>query len=163
MKKMAVLLVSLLVVACNTAKQKDSATPAQADTKTTAPVSAGRVEPAQTAGADLSGLQQSIYFDFAKADISAEYKDLIVKQAEAAKGGKNAVVTLEGNCDERGSSEYNLALGQRRADAVRKLMVAAGADGRQLKAASLGKEKPRLSCHEEKCWKENRRVDFVAG
>ena len=162
MKKMAVILMSLMIVACNTTTppKKDTAAGSQGGT-TDSSASQGAADQGRVSGGKLPNLQSSVYFEFAQADISAEAKGVILSQAEAAKGNKKALVTLEGNCDERGSSEYNLALGQRRADAVKKLMVAAGADGGQLKATSEGKEKPKLMCHEEKCWKENRRVDFV--
>ncbi len=68
---------------------------------------------------------------------------------------------MEGNADERGSAEYNLALGDRRANAVRKNLELLGIPTAQIKTLSFGEEKPRLLCHEEKCWQENRRDDFV--
>ena len=114
--------------------------------------------------AEIQELQkQSIYFDFDKADIKPEYKDVIVKQAEFIKAHKNDVVTVEGNCDERGSTEYNVALGDRRANAARNSLELLGVPETQIKTVSLGEEKPRLTCHEENCWKENRRDDFVHG
>ena len=72
----------------------------------------------------------------------------------------NRKVRLEGNCDERGSNEYNLGLGQRRADGVKKMLELGGANDRQIETVSYSEEKPRLACHEESCWKENRRTDF---
>ncbi|MGA7750107.1 MAG: peptidoglycan-associated lipoprotein Pal, partial [Gallionella sp.] len=105
--------------------------------------------------------QQSIYFDFDKSAIKSEYKDVLVKQAEFVKAHKNDIVTVQGNCDERGSAEYNLALGDRRANSARKSLELLGVPASQIKAISFGLEKPRLTCHEEKCWKENRRDDFV--
>lgn len=161
MKKIAVVLISLLVVACNTPPKKETPPTPQTDTNKTAPASTAGADQGQVAGNDLAN--QSVYFDFAKATISPEYKAVILKQAEAIKGNKKEVVTLEGNCDERGSSEYNLGLGQRRADAVKKLLVAEGVNAKQVKTTSLGEKKPKLTCHEENCWKKNRRVDFVQG
>lgn len=158
MKKIAVVLVSLMIVACNTPPKKEAPSTPQADTNKTTPVS--------TAGAehnDLTNQNHSVYFDFAKATITPEYKAIIQMHAESIKGHKNGTVTLDGNCDERGSAEYNLGLGQRRADAVKKLLVAAGVQASQIKTTSSGKEKPKLTCHEESCWKGNRRVDFVQG
>jgi peptidoglycan-associated lipoprotein len=70
-------------------------------------------------------------------------------------------VVLQGNCDERGSREYNLALGQRRADAVKQRMVLLGVPQTRIETVSFGKEKPRATCHDESCWSQNRRVDFV--
>jgi peptidoglycan-associated lipoprotein len=103
---------------------------------------------------------QSIYFDFDRSKIKPQYEGVVNKQSEFVKSHSNDIVTLEGNCDERGSSEYNLALGQRRADAVLKDMVLLGVKASQIKTVSFGEEKPRLTCHAERCWKENRRVDF---
>jgi peptidoglycan-associated lipoprotein len=105
--------------------------------------------------------KQSVYFDFGEIVIKPEYRELIQKQAEFMKTHANAVVTLEGNTDERGSSEYNLALGDRRANAVRKALEVMGVPDSQIRTVSLGEERPKLTCHEEQCWKENRRTDFV--
>ena len=70
-------------------------------------------------------------------------------------------ITVQGNCDERGSSEYNVALGQRRADEVKEHLVMLGVPAARIETVSFGKEKPRELCHQEKCWAENRRADFV--
>jgi len=159
MKKIAFFLVALTVAACASTSKTNTpqATPENPKNPAaaTAPASG---EPAANATAD-----QSIYFDFDKSIVKPEFRKVILKQAEYLKNHRDDIVTLEGNCDERGSSEYNLGLGQRRADSVKKSLVAAGVRSRQLKTTSFGKEKPRLTCHEEKCWKENRRVDFVPG
>jgi peptidoglycan-associated lipoprotein len=166
MKRIAVVLATLMVVACNTAPKNDAP---QASQKAPDPVPTA--EPVPTAGTDsnksnsgdLANKMQSVYFDFGKATINPENRAIIQKQAESLKGHKENIVTLEGNCDERGSAEYNLGLGQRRADVVKKIMVTSGVSASQLKTTSQGKEKPKLSCHDESCWKENRRVDFVQG
>ena len=68
---------------------------------------------------------------------------------------------MQGNTDERGSREYNLALGQKRADSVRKMMSLMGAKPEQMESVSFGEEKPRAECHEESCWSQNRRTDIV--
>ncbi len=159
MKKVMVVLFSIMVVACNSNPGKDNSA-ASAQTN-------GKQADAQAAAAqggaaanDLAG--KSIYFDLNTAVVTSSFTPLVQKEAEYIKQHKQAV-TLEGNCDERGSDEYNLALGQRRADAVKKLLVAAGVHTHQVKTTSLGKEKPKATCHDESCWKENRRVDFVQG
>jgi peptidoglycan-associated lipoprotein len=103
--------------------------------------------------------KKSIYFDFDSFDIKLEYREIIQQQSDFLKS--NAVIaTLEGNADERGSSEYNLALGSKRAEAVKKSLGFFGVNKNQLNAVSFGEEKPKLTCHEESCWAENRRVDF---
>ena len=167
MKRLAVILASLLVVACASTQKTDTTQASQANEKSTASTPAtASVSEAEVAASKLNAeiqalQQQSVYFDFDKYAIKPEYQDTIQKQAEFLKSHKNDTVTLEGNADERGSSEYNLALGSERAKAVRKSLEILGVPATQMKVASFGEEKPRLTCHEEKCWKENRRVDFV--
>lgn len=104
---------------------------------------------------------QSVYFDFDRSAIRPDQRSAVTEHAKLANAYANDRITLQGNCDERGGREYNLALGQRRADAVKKRLTLLGvADGR-IETVSFGKEKPRALCHEEKCWAENRRADFV--
>jgi len=112
--------------------------------------------------AQLQALQQkSVYFDFDEFVVKPEYHAVIEQQADFMKAHANVVVTLEGNADERGSGEYNLSLGSKRAFAVRKSLEVMGIPGHRIETVSLGEEKPRLTCHEEQCWKENRRTDFI--
>jgi peptidoglycan-associated lipoprotein len=105
--------------------------------------------------------KKSVYFDFDESSVKSEYMDAERHQIEWMKTHGNDTVTLEGNADERGSDEYNLALGSRRADAIRKALVLSGISSDRINVVSYGEEKPRAACHEEKCWQENRRVDFV--
>lgn len=104
--------------------------------------------------------KKSVYFDFDEFVIKPEYHEVIRQLAELMKAHGNIVVTLEGNADERGSDEYNLALGGLRAKAVRKALEIMGIADNRIEVVSLGGENPRLTCHEESCWRENRRVDF---
>lgn len=104
----------------------------------------------------------SIYFDFDKSLIKPEYRETLKKNYEALKSlPQTTLLRLEGNCDERGSVEYNLALGQRRADAVRTALVLLGFPEARIQTISWGKEKPRCTEHNEQCWSQNRRVDFI--
>jgi peptidoglycan-associated lipoprotein len=174
MKKIAVVLASLLIAACASTPKPVSPPPSQANDKkpdtatntTSAPtaipyVATAEIETKKLA-AEIQELQkQSIYFDFDKSEIKPEYQDVILKQAAFIKAHKNDIVTVQGNCDERGSAEYNLALGDRRANSVRLSLELSGVPEMQIKTVSFGEDKPRLTCHEEKCWKENRRDDFV--
>jgi peptidoglycan-associated lipoprotein len=105
--------------------------------------------------------RKSIYFDYDRAVIRPDADPLISQHAKLLEAYPKDDLTLQGNCDERGSSEYNLALGQRRADAVREKLVLLGVPGARIETVSFGKEKPRGVCHQEKCWAENRRADFV--
>jgi peptidoglycan-associated lipoprotein len=164
-------LASFAISACATApKETTAGTPAQEATESktqAAPeVETGTVRSAEVSSSELSAQldemqKQSVYFDFGEFVINPAYNGLIQHHADFMKAHPNAVVTLQGNTDERGSSEYNLALGDRRANAVRKALEVLGVPDSQIKTVSLGEEHPRLTCHEEQCWKENRRTDFI--
>jgi peptidoglycan-associated lipoprotein len=171
MKKSVVVLVSILAAAC-ASNTKPVASPApvassgnigsaRAENVATAPVSTPEVGTRKLAD-EIQALQhQSVYFNFDQFNIKPEYEDVIKKQAEFLKMHTGDVVTVEGNADERGSNEYNLGLGDRRAKAVEKDLELLGVPASQIKVISFGSEKPRLLCHQEECWKENRRDDFV--
>lgn len=169
MKKTAIVLASLLIVACSSTQKTDTAQAAKPVEKAAVPVAAPQTASVSEAdvaasklSAELQELQKhSAYFDFDKYAVKAEDKAAIQKQANFIRLHKDDVVTLEGNCDERGSDKYNMALGHRRANAVEKALHSLGVPPAQIKTVSYGKAKPRLLCHEEACWKENRRVDFV--
>jgi len=105
--------------------------------------------------------KRSVYYDFDKSDVKAEYKPMVEAHSKYLTGNKGAKVAVQGNCDERGSREYNIALGNRRADSVRKIMNVMGASDSQIEVVSFGEEKPHAACHDESCWKENRRSDIV--
>lgn len=105
--------------------------------------------------------KRSVYYDFDKYDVKAEYKPMVEAHAKYLTGNKAAKLAVQGNCDERGSREYNIALGNHRADSVRKMMNVMGASDSQIEVVSFGEEKPRAACHDESCWKENRRSDIV--
>ncbi|MFZ2302646.1 MAG: peptidoglycan-associated lipoprotein Pal [Gallionella sp.] len=186
MKKIAIILIPVLLVACASSPKTESKTPVTANTGASkinqAETDARKLEDARLLEAarkleearleaarkleearnEARELQkQSVYFDFDKYVVKPEYRAVVRRQAEFVKKHKNVTVTLEGNADERGSNEYNLALGDKRANAVRKNMELLGVSSNQIRAVSMGEEKSRLSCHEEKCWKENRRNDFI--
>jgi peptidoglycan-associated lipoprotein len=169
MKKIAVILASLLIAACaSTPKSVSSNDKNMSTTANThsAPVTLPYVSTAETEAnklaAEMQELQkQSIYFDYDQYTVKPEYQDIIQKQAQFIKDHNNDVVTVEGNTDERGSSEYNLALGDKRANAVRKNLELLGVPDGQINTVSLGEDKPRLTCHEEQCWQEDRRDDFI--
>lgn len=104
--------------------------------------------------------KRSIYFDFDSYVVKDEYRQLVLAHAQYLRNNGSARMLLQGNTDERGSREYNLALGQRRADAVKYAMTLSGAKEAQIEAVSLGEEKPRATGHDEASWAENRRVDI---
>lgn len=105
--------------------------------------------------------KRSVYFDLDKYDVKAEYKPMVEAHAKYLTGNKGAKVAVQGNTDERGSREYNIALGNNRANSVRKMMNVFGASDSQIEVISFGEDKPRAACHDESCWKENRRADIV--
>jgi len=105
--------------------------------------------------------KRSVYFAYDKYDVSAEYRPLVEAHAKYLVAHGGAKVAIQGNCDERGSREYNLALGQRRADAVGKVMTLLGVPSRQIETVSFGEEKPKAPGHDEAAWAENRRSDVV--
>jgi peptidoglycan-associated lipoprotein len=109
----------------------------------------------------VATLGDSVYFGFDRFAIEPGQTAAVSEHAKLALTFTRDQVTLQGNCDERGGSEYNLALGQRRADAVKQSMVLLGVPQERIETISFGKEKPRALCHEERCWAENRRADFV--
>lgn len=104
--------------------------------------------------------QRSVYFDFDKYLVDEKYRALIQAHAAHLKKNPNQKITLEGNTDDRGSSEYNLALGQKRAEAVRKMMTLLGVADKQLEAVSFGKEKPKAANKDESSRAQNRRADL---
>jgi OmpA-OmpF porin, OOP family len=102
----------------------------------------------------------TIYFDFDKYNIKPEFKDAVKKNADYFKANKANNVLITGNCDERGTSEYNMALGQRRADSAAKALKAAGVEAKRIKTVSYGEEKPVCTEHNEACWAKNRNAMF---
>ena len=105
--------------------------------------------------------KRSIYFDYDKDEVKPEYSPLVEAHAKYLKEHADAKVILQGSTDERGSREYNLALGQRRAVAVKKMMNVLGVNDRQIETVSYGEEKPKASGHDEASWSQNRRADIV--
>jgi peptidoglycan-associated lipoprotein len=147
-----------------TAAPAPAATPAAPSPAAPAPMQAPEVKskalPAYLDPSSEISTQRSVYFDFDKYDIKKEYDHLIELQGKYLASMPQLSVRVEGNCDERGSAEYNLALGQRRADAVVKALEIYGVKGSQLEAISWGKEKPKAMGHDEAAWAQNRRADI---
>jgi len=106
---------------------------------------------------------KDVYFDYDAYSVRADGQQAVQADAAFLKQHPNWKVTIEGHCDERGSTEYNLALGDNRARAVRDALVAAGVPASQLNAISFGKEKPFCNESNESCWQQNRRGHFVLG
>jgi peptidoglycan-associated lipoprotein len=107
--------------------------------------------------------QRVIYFDFDNADIRPEYRDVLAAHAQYMATSTSMKVRLEGHADERGSREYNIGLGERRAQAVRRALMLQGTGDEQLVTVSYGEERPAESGSDEAAWAKNRRVELVYG
>jgi len=107
--------------------------------------------------------KRQIYFDYDKFDVKDEYRPVIEAHAKYLRENPNAKMLVQGNADERGSREYNVALGQRRSDNVKKMLVLLGAREAQVESVSLGEEKPACVEHNEECWAKNRRGELLYG
>lgn len=173
---MSVALVSLLA-ACSSKPVKEEPKAAVEDKSPatqTAPKAADNSGSATTAPTTTSNVsvnpltdpnnilsKRNVYFDFDKDEVKAEYRPLVEAHAKYLVANPNAKVAIQGNADDRGSREYNLALGQRRAAAVKKVMNVNGASDKQIETVSFGEEKARCTEQAESCWSQNRRADFV--
>ena len=125
---------------------------------------AGRsLDPGNTSASrgDRPDLKRSVYYEFDRYDVKPEYRALVQSHARWLVANPQARLTIEGNTDERGSREYNVALGQRRAESVTSMMRMMGVKPEQIEAVSFGKEKPRAEGHDEAALAENRRSDFA--
>lgn len=105
---------------------------------------------------------ETTYFDYDKANIRDDQKAGLTASADKLKANADIQVTIEGHCDERGTAEYNLALGQKRADSAKGFLAKAGVAADRIKTVSLGKERPADAGHTEAAWAKNRRVEIVA-
>ncbi|WP_423198126.1 MULTISPECIES: peptidoglycan-associated lipoprotein Pal [unclassified Cupriavidus] len=105
--------------------------------------------------------KRSVYFDFDSYTVKSDYQGMLSAHAQYLNANKGRKVLIQGNTDERGTSEYNLALGQKRAEAVRRSLGSLGVSDSQMEAVSLGKEKPKATGHDEASWAENRRADIA--
>jgi peptidoglycan-associated lipoprotein len=137
------------------AKAEAEAAPASPITMEAAAAPAGPITAAATPALE------NIHFDFDKSALRAEDREILKKHAAWLMKNKDYSLVIEGNCDERGTTEYNLALGERRAEEAKKYLVALGVDEKRIKTISYGKEKPLDPGHTEEAWAKNRRDQFV--
>lgn len=171
MKKLLIpALLSALIVGCSTTPLPEDNVGAPVESRSGSGTGVASVN---ADGVDANGLpreltdpksklsQRSIYFDLDKYDVKDEYKDLVAAHAKYLVANKGFKVLLQGNTDERGSREYNLALGQKRAEAVKRSLTLLGVKEDQVESVSLGEEKPKNAGHDEAAWAENRRADIL--
>jgi peptidoglycan-associated lipoprotein len=168
-KSVALLVMTAAVLsACSSTKLNETpvvektptATPAVVDnSRDIRPVETGSVDPLNDPKGVLAN--RSVYFDFDSYAVRDDGKSVVENHSGYLTKHKERKILIQGNTDERGGTEYNLALGQKRAEAVRKSMTALGVADGQMEAVSLGKEKPKATGSNEAAWAENRRADIV--
>lgn len=118
------------------------------------------VVPDKSSSGDASGLSRVVYFDFDSFVVKPEFTDTITGHAKRLNADKASKVIIEGHTDERGGREYNLALGQKRAEAVQKSLTLLGVSAGQLEAVSFGEERPAAQGADESAWSQNRRAEI---
>lgn len=165
MIKLAAIAALLALGACSsgvklddTSKNATGGAAAGADTLNVTPVDVSRDE---LTDPNSPLAKRSVYFDFDSYTVKPEYQGLLTQHARYLQSHNQRKVLIQGNTDERGTSEYNLALGQKRAEAVRRALSSLGVPDSQMESVSLGKEKPQASGHDEESWAQNRRSDIV--
>jgi peptidoglycan-associated lipoprotein len=173
LKTFAIILSSaILLAACSSTKLDDNApvvegnstmpkTDTAGDTRTVLPVDATNTNTDQLN--DPKGIlaKRSVYFDYDSYIVKDEFKPLVEAHAKFLRANTGRKIAIQGNTDERGGREYNLALGQKRAEAIRKSLALLGVPDSQMEAVSFGKEKPKALGSDEAAWAENRRSDIV--
>jgi peptidoglycan-associated lipoprotein len=136
----------------------------EAPTPTPAPAPARiSTEPVSEAAAPVVSLLklEKVFFEFDDYTLTPEARGILARNAEWLRQNPAARLTIEGNCDERGSDEYNLALGQRRAEAVKNYLVSLGVAAERLSSTSYGEERPAAAGSDESAWSQNRRAEFL--
>ena len=173
----AVLIASLLA-ACAGTQSTDSQPPAAVEDRGVGkPAAAQPVETRPIGGVELIGRpaagaaalkdpnnilsKRSVYYDFDRYDVKDEYKPMIEAHARYLRENGATRMLIQGNTDERGSREYNIALGQRRSESVKRMLLLLGGREDQVEAVSLGEEKPRAAGANEEAWTQNRRSDML--
>jgi peptidoglycan-associated lipoprotein len=151
-----------LLAACASEKPKEPEAAPAPTVETPAPAPAPAPVVAVDPLNDPTSLlaKRSVYFPFDVSAVQPDDKPVVEAHGKYLSEHPDRKVRVEGNCDERGSTEYNLALGQRRADSVKKMLILSGAKSSQIETVSYGKEKPVCTEHNEACWKQNRRSDI---
>lgn len=176
--KTAVLLVSLILVATvscskkNVTTQDGSVTAANEDSYATSGQDKTWVEEekvnstasgSQSESSNRTGivLQQNVYFEFDKATLTPDARESLIQNGEWLRTNQDVKIVIEGHCDERGTNEYNLALGDRRAETVKIFLTDLGVHASRLTTISYGEEQPANPNHTESAWAQNRRAHFL--
>jgi peptidoglycan-associated lipoprotein len=144
--------------ACGTTTKQEDQAAAEKGAATDKTVTSETLPPTTP---DAAAIGRTVYFDFDSDVVHSEDRGTVAAQAKLLTASRGKKVTLQGHCDERGTTEYNMALGERRAKAVRDALTAQGVSGTQIKTVSYGESHPAKEGHDESAWKYNRRVEFV--
>ncbi len=157
-KLLSLFAVSLLLAACESASTTTAGSAGGGAAASTAPAAAPRTGPVPGSQQDLVvNVGDRVFFDLDKSDLKPEARRTLERQAAWLKQYGNVAVTIEGHCDERGTREYNLALGDRRAKAASNYLVSLGIPANRIKTISYGKERPAVLGSNEAAWSQNRR------
>ncbi len=168
-KELMIILGAALIAGCGTAGGPEQPG-ADVEDRSAKKIDGTEVKPVTAGdpmGAALAAVKQgvlakrSVFFDYDSYAIKDEFKALVEAHAKFLVANPKVKMLIQGNADERGSREYNLALGQKRAEALKKMLTLLGAREDQVEAVSLGEEKPRCSEANESCWSQNRRDDML--
>ena len=177
MRAMSIAAALLMAAGCSTTPEEQAAASVEDRTRVAAsPGSAVAVQRPEMPSVDVSRplakapaaptgtlAKRTIFFAYDQFDIADEYRPVLETHARHLRANPSARMLIQGNADERGSREYNLALGQKRAESVKKILVLFGAAESQIESVSLGEEKPICRDHQENCWSKNRRGDILYG
>jgi len=181
MLKFAAISAALVLAGCQTTPEDPAAAgveerkpgaPGKPDARPVERPQIGKLDVTKPGAKDMTGAlkdpanilsKRQIFFDYDKYDVKDEYRPLIEAHAKYLRDNPGAKMLIQGNADERGSREYNVALGQKRSDNVKKMLILLGARDAQLESVSLGEEKPACAEHSEGCWAKNRRGDMLYG
>ncbi len=183
-KTVLAMLPALMLLGCGTSGEVEegtddgvsssSSTSGQGSSATTSGVGSGGAASGESMGEKEPGFsgdplddpnsllaKRVVYFDFDRSDIKSDFRAIIQAHAEYLANNSNVSVTLEGHADERGTREYNMALGERRANAVQRMLTLQGASASQIRVISYGEERPAALGHDEDSLALNRRVEFI--
>ena len=167
-QKVALIASAVLLTACSSTKLQETPVVEKTPTPTAAPAEPAReIRPVETGSVDPLNdpkgvlANRSVYFDYDSFVVREDGKPVVANHSGYLTKNTGRKILIQGNTDERGGTEYNLALGQKRAEAVRRAMSSLGVSENQMEAVSLGEEKPKATGSDEAAWAENRRADIV--
>lgn len=151
----------LFTVGCQKKAVSQAKAPAPAAAPAPATAPAPKAAPMAPAPSGWNIAQNNIYFEFDKSTLTPMAQDTLMRHAAWLRENADATITIEGHCDDRGTNEYNLALGDRRADSAKAFLVDLGIASSRLTTISYGEERPLCMQQTEECWAKNRRGHFV--